>query len=126
MSHKRQGNISGPELVESCWSGHGPLEDRQAPSLFTQSQSSHSPVSGEVSVTSLARFPSAASQAWSHFAALIIYSELARWRGNSCEGMNMKSPKDSTEGPETPSLSKFEDTFIKHKDSVRREKQNAS
>lgn len=43
--------------------------------------------------------------------------------------MNMKSPKDSTEDPETPSLTKLEDpesAFIKHKDRVRREKQNAS
>lgn len=74
--------------------------------------------------------PSAGSQTQSHFTALHhLVGTQPGGEGTAWEGMNRKSPKDSPVGPETPSLSKLEEpkgTFIKHKDSVRRDKSNAS
>ena len=121
-----QGIVSGTEHVEHCLSVWVPLKGPLT--LLTQSQASHSSVYVEVSVTSLACYPLSWIPSTFPFLSLASSTrKLARWRGNNWE--RMKSPTDSKEGPETLSLSKLEDPegiLIKHKDSVRREKQNAS
>lgn len=76
--------------------------------LFTQSQSSHSSVYVEVSVTFPACFPLSWIPSTVPFPSLTSSPRNpARWRMNSWEGMIVKSPKDLTEGPEIPFTSKF-------------------
>lgn len=95
----READLEQKMLSTVCLS---PVEEQPLTPL-TQSQSGHSSVYVKVSVT----FPAAFPLSW--IPSTVPFHNLAssprnqaRWRGNSWEGMIVKSPYDSTEGPEIP------------------------